>query len=811
MFCLTRGIMDTIIHDVRVSIRALLNRPGFTVVAVATLALGLGATTALFSVVYGVLLRPLPYAESERIVSIWQTARNNPGPNPDGSVSHMNFVDWKQAAGSLEAAALYSAATYVVSDANDAEVVPGGVVSPEFFKVFGANLVKGRAFTADEDVVNGPRVAIVGYGFWQERLGGRADVIGSSIELSSRRYEIVGVAPAGFGFPRDARIWTPIQSDDAACGRACVFLNALARLKPGVSPASARLEMQAIAARLEQAYPAANTNTTIGLVTLQDEMVGDVRPALLMLLGAVAMVLLIACANVANLLLVRGAARQGEIAVRAALGAGRARLLRFLLAESFVLAVVGAGVGLLTAWWGVDALKRLAPATIPRLGDVRFDALTFLFAVGTATITAVLFGLGPAVQVIGVPLGSLLGARGETAGRHTRWSRTSLLVAEVALSFMLLVGAGLLVRSMMRLQQIDPGFRADGLTIFTLALPGARYPQTADVVRGFDQIAERLAVAPGVQSVARISGLPLGPSENVQDFTRVDRPAPAPGTAPSALYRVVDAPYFQTMGIPILSGRAFSPSDRAGNPPVLIISRLMADRFWPGENPIGRRVLLSTAITALPWTIVGVAADVRSSSLSAPPQPEMYVPHAQTGTRAMTVVLRSALPAAEVLSASREAVRRFDQKLPLIRPGSESALVAREMARPQFYLVLLALFAGVAVALAAVGIYGVVAYTVAQRTREIGVRLALGAEPSEVVRLIMWDGLRPAALGLVIGAAGAIGAGRVIARFLYQVQPRDPLTMALVVATVIGVVLVACFIPSRRAARIPPAVALRME
>jgi putative ABC transport system permease protein len=803
--------MDTILHDIRVSIRALLNRPGFTIVAVATLALGLGATTALFSVVYGVLLRPLPYSESGRIVSIWQTARNNPGPNPNGSVSHMNFLDWKSAASSFESAALFSAATYIVSDASDAEVVPGGVVSPEFFKVFGANPVKGRAFTPDEDVAKGPRVAIVSYGFWQERLGGRADVIGSSIEMSSRQYEIVGVAPAGFSFPRNARIWTPIQNDDSACGRGCVFLNAVARLKPGVPPASARLEMQTIAARLEKAYPAVNTNTTTGLVTLQDEMVGDVRPALVMLLGAVAMVLLIACANVANLLLVRGAARQGEIAVRAALGAGRVRLLRFLLAESFVLAVVGAGVGLLMAWWGVDALKRLAPTTIPRLADVRFDGQTFLFAMATATITAVLFGLGPAVQVIGAPLGSLLGSRGETAGRHTKWSRTTLLVAEVALSFMLLVGAGLLVRSMVRLQRIDLGFRPDGLTIFTIALPTARYPQSADVVRGFDQLSERLAAQPGIQSVARISGLPLGTSENVLNFSRVDRPAPAPGTAPTALYRAVDAPYFQTMGIPIASGRAFTADDRDGNPAVLIISRLMAERFWPGENPVGHRVSVSNNNSSQPKTIVGVAGDVRSSSLSEPPQPEMYVPHAQTGARALTFAVRSALPTGEVLSASREVVRRFDAKLPLIRAGSEQALVALQMARPQFYLVLLALFAAVAVALAAVGIYGVVAYTVAQRTREIGVRLALGAAPSEVVRLIMWDGLRPAALGVVVGAAGAIAAGRVIARFLYQVEPQDPLTMALVVATVIAVVLVACFVPSRRAASIPPAVALRME
>jgi putative ABC transport system permease protein len=422
-----------------------------------------------------------------------------------------------------------------------------------------------------------------------------------------------------------------------------------------------------------------------------------------------------------------------------------------------------------------------------------------------------LFGLGPAVQVMGAPLASLLGARGATAGRHTRWSRTALLVAEVALSFMLLAGAGLLVRSMVRLQRIDLGFKADDVTLFTLALPVARYPQNADVVRGYDAIADQLRAEAGVQSVARISGLPLGPSENVQTFSRPDRPALAAGAAPIALYRVVDATYFQTMGIPIVSGRAFEAGDRDGAPPVVIISRLLADRFWPGENPVGRRVSVTNSRVALEKTIVGVAADVRSQRLAESPQPEMYVPHAQTGTRAMTLVLRSALPAGQVLSASRDVIRRFDAKLPLIRPGSESALVAREMARPEFYLVLLGLFAGVAIALAAVGIYGVVAYTVAQRTREIGVRLALGADPSEVVRLIMWDGLRPAAAGLVIGAMGALAAGRAIASFLYQIQPRDPWTLASVVTAVIGVVLVACFIPSRRAARIPPAIALRME
>ena len=799
------------VQDLRVSIRSLLKRPGFTIIAVGTLALGLGATTALFSVVYGVLLRPLPYDHGERIVSVWQMPRNNPGPNPDGSVSHLNFVDWKQAAGSFESAALFSGATYIVTGVGDAEVVPGGIVSPEFFKVFGAAPVMGRSFTASEDVVNGPRVAVVSYGFWKERLGGRADVIGSSIEISSRPYEIVGVAPAGFGFPRDARLWTPVQNDDANCGRGCVFLNVVARLKDGVSVETARLEMQAIADRLERAFPTANANVTTGLLRLQDEIVGDVRPALLMLLGAVAMVLLIACANVANLLLVRGAARQGEIAVRAALGASRGRLLRFLLTESLVLAVAGAATGLLSAWWGVDGLKRLAPATIPRLGDVRFDFLTFLFAMGTATLTALLFGLGPAVQVVGIPLSSLLGGRGEAASHRARWSRTALLVVEVALSFVLLVGAGLLVRSMVRLQAIAPGFQADGVSIFTIALPSARYPQTMDVTRGYSQLDERLRAEPGVQSVGRIAGLPLGPGENVLTFRRSDRPAPPPGAAQIVLYRVVDPSYFATMAIPIVGGRPFEPNDRSGTPPVAIVSRLLAERYWPGETAVGQRVVVNGNAADFTLTIVGIAGDVRSSTLLVPPQPEMYVPHAQTGTRAMTYVVRSSLPAGQVLSSAREAVRGFDSKLPLIRPGTESALVARELARPQFYLVLFALFAGVAVALAGVGIYGVVAYTVAQRTREIGVRLALGADPSTVVRLIVWDGLRPAVVGVAVGAVVALAAGQVIATLLYQIQPRDPLTMVIVVGMLIAIVLVACLIPARRATRVPPAEALRME
>ncbi len=440
---------------------------------------------------------------------------------------------------------------------------------------------------------------------------------------------------------------------------------------------------------------------------------------------------------------------------------------------------------------------------------MRFDAITFAFAVAVGVVTIVLFGLGPAVHVMATPPAALLGGRNEVSSRRTRWSRSGLLVAEVALSLMLLLGAGILVRSLMRLQAVDTGFNADDLTLFTLALPPARYPQPGDVVRAYDAIEDRLRAIPGARSVTAISGLPLGPSENVFNFVRTDRPAPEPGTAPYALYRVVDPPYFGTLGIPIVAGRAFTAADREGARPVIVISRLMAERFWQGENPVGRMVQLSNATA--PTEIVGVAGDVRSTSLAEPPQPEMYVPQAQTGTRALTLVIRSRQPAGQVLAAARESIRQFDAKLPLIRPGTERALVDQQPARPRFYLLLLGLFAGAAVALAAVGIYGVVAYAVAQRRREIGVRMALGAGAGQVVRLVVRDGLGPVLLGVGVGLAGAIGAGRLLSSFLYEVRPTDPATIIVALCGLLAVAVAACIIPARRATRIAPADALRGE
>ena len=796
------------LQDIRIASRALIARPGFSLVAVLTLALGVGATTALFSVVYGVLLRPLPFPDANRVVALWQTAKDNPGPGVGGSVAHVNYLDWKNDARSFESMALYSTAGFIFSGAGEAELVRGGVVTPDFFKTLGAPPVMGREFTREEDRPGGPRVVIVSYGFWKERLNGRSDVIGSTIELSSRPWEIVGVTPQGFAYPTDARIWTPVQNDDQDCGRGCVYLNGLARLAPDATVESARTEMTGIAARLEREFPDANTNVTIGVSRLQDQIVGDVKPALWMLFGAVIMVLLIACANVANLVLVRGASRQGEIAVRTALGAGRGRLVQFLLIESAVIATAGAALGLILAWWGVDVLKQLAPGNIPRLTEVGFSATTFLFALGAASVTTLLFGLGPALQILRTPLVSLLNVRSETGSRRTRWSRSALLVAEVGLSLMLLVGAGLLLRSMYRLQAIEPGFKSGNITIFTIGLPGARYAKPPDVVRAFNQLDERLSAIPGVEIVGRINGIPLGPGENVLSFTRTDRPAPGPGQVPNALYRTVDDDYFRTAGIPLVAGRFFDSRDSADGQPTVIISREMAAEFWRGEDPVGKTISLERGTVR---TIAGVVAGVRSSNIQQPPQPEMYVPHVQTPSRTATYLVRSPQPEGQVLSAAREVVRAMDPRLPVIQPGTFKALEDAALARPRFYLLLLALFAVLAVALAAIGIYGVVAYVVSQRTREIGVRIALGARTSSVIGLVIWQGLRPAFIGVVLGIIGAIQFRQLISGLLYEIEPLDPATIALVIVMLSAIVLLACLIPARRAARIPPASALRSE
>ena len=803
--------MSQFLLDLRVAVRALSKRPGFTAVAVLTLALGAGLTTAIFSVVYGILLRPLPYNDSERIVMLWQTARDDPRPSPGGSTSHLNYLDWRRQARSFEALALYNPSRFVLSGLGDAEVVRGAIVTPRFFEAFEARPVRGRTFTDADDVANGPRVVIVGHGFWMERLGGRPDVVGSTLEISGRNWEIVGVAPPGFDFPRDARLWRPVQNDDEACGRGCVYTDGIGRLKRGVSVEAARAEMDAMARRLEQDYPADNTNVAIGVASLKDAMVGDVRPALRILLAAVVMVLLIACANVANLLLARGTARQMEIAVRAALGASRRRLVGQMSVESLVLAALGAGLGVLIAVWGIDVIRQFAPPEIPRLDEIGVDAPTFVFAVGLVLVTAALFGLGPSLQLVRAPLIASLreGGRAASGGAGAGRAKFALLVAEVALSLVLLLGAGLMLRSFARLQSVDPGWRADGVSTFTVSLPPARYADGAAVVTAADELDARLSAIPGVDRVGRIQGLPLGPQVNVHTFRRTDRPAPRPGEVPQALYRTIDPDYLPAMSIPMLAGRNFTDADRQGAAPVVIVSRRMADVYWPGEDPIGRQIEISAGpVTA---TVVGIASDVRSETFAGAPQPEMYRPHRQAVDRSFSFVLKGARDSAQVLADARTIVGAFDSRLPLISPSTMRHLVDQATAQPRFYLLLVSLFAALALLLAAVGIYGVVAYVVGQRTREIGLRMALGARSGEVIALVIWQGLRPALVGAAIGLTIAMAGAEAMRKMLYEIGPRDGATLVAVTALLLGIVLLACGVPALRATRVPPTDALRAE
>ncbi|MEZ5294316.1 MAG: ABC transporter permease [Vicinamibacterales bacterium] len=798
--------MDRLFQDLRIASRTLARHPGFSLVAVLTLALGIGATTALFSVVYGVLLRPLPYADADRLVTIGQVTKGSGQPAVDGSVSHLNYLDWKAQARSIASMAIWARSRFIVTNLGDADVVDAAVVSTDFFRTFRASPVMGRAFTDEEDRANGPLAIVVSHAFWQERLGGRADVLSQVVEISGRPRPIVGVAPPGFDFPAGARLWMPLANDDENCGRACDYTNGIARLADGATLADAGAELTSIAAALETAYPDANANVGVDVTSLTDRLVGDVRLALFVLLGAVGLVLLIACANVANLVLVRGAARQSELAVRTALGAGGRGLIAYLLTENLLLAALGGAAGLALAAWGVDGLRWLAPVEVPRVEAIALDGPAFLFAFGLVALTTLLFGLGPSLRLSRVPLARALGQRGTVAGGGGA-GRKGLLAAEVGLSLVLLVGAGLMLRSLAAQQRIDPGWRSDGITTFLVALPAARYPDDR-VVATFDRLDESLAALPGVERVARIAGLPLGPGENVLNFTRTDRPVPEPGLVPNALYRVVDPDYFDTLAIRVTRGRGFQPGDTDRAPKVAVVSETLARTYFLGEDPIGKTIRIGMPDQV---EIVGLVADVHSQQWQAPAEPELYVPHAQTGTRAMMFVVKSTRPTADVLASARAVVRGVDTRLPLVFPGSLRALEESALARPRFYLWLLALFAVLAVALAAVGLYGVVAYAVAQRTREIGVRMALGAGRREVVTHMLWQGLWPALGGIAAGLAVSAAVSRVMASLLFGVAPTDPLTFAAVASVLAAVAALACAAPALRASRVSPTEALRGE
>jgi putative ABC transport system permease protein len=806
--------MSFIIQDVRYALRSLVRQPGFTVVATITLALGIGATTAIFSVVNSVLLESLPFANSDRIVTLWQRDRTTPREVELSMVSTPNFKDWQAASTSFTAMAQYRGTNITLSTEHGAELVAGGEVTAEFFRVFGAEPIMGRAFTDAEVRYMGPQVAIVSHSFWQDRLGGRADVIGQTLRLQGKSYQVIGVAPERFEYPNGARIWLPIQRDETGCGRGCALYVGIGLLRPGVTVERARADIAAIAQRLEHEYPRENTGFTGDVATLHEVIIGDVKLALLVVFCAVGMVLLIACANVAHLMLVRGTARRMEIVVRAVLGAGRRRLLGQLITESAVIALVGSALGALLALWGIEVLAQIAPESFPRVAEIDVDARTLLFGFMMAGLTILLFGVAPALHLSAAPFAQTLreGGRGTTDARQR--ARLWILGAEVALSVTLLLGAGLMLRSLVRMRAVDPGFDATGVAQFRVSLPDARYPDPALAVRFVQDVQQQLAALPGVESAGYILGLPLSGIHIVGGFTRPDQPAPAPGQGPLAAYRAIDPHYLTTMRVPLLAGRNFQPGDRAGSLPVAIIDAELAQRYFAGEDPIGKQINVQVSTgydEALPRTIVGVIGSVRARSLTEKPEPALYVPDAQTGGGFGHFVVRSARDANDVLREARTTVASVDPQIPLMRPGTMDDLLASHRAQQTFYVLLLGLFAVLAITLAAVGVYGVVAFAVAQRTREIGVRMALGARAQQVVSLVVWQGLRPTIVGALIGIAGALAAGGAVSSLLYEVAPEDPVTLIGVAILLLAVVALACSVPAYRVTRIPPAAALRAE
>jgi len=813
--------LETLWQDLRYGARMLFKRKGFTAVATITLALGIGANTAIFSVINAVLLRPLPYAESERLVWLWDTPPQlptapTPPQLPTAPTSLPEFLDRKEQNRSFEQLAAFQSGNMFLDIGDGTRDTPVGLVTPETFALFRANPILGRAFTAEETLPGRSRVVVLGHAIWQNRFGADPNALGRKVELSGAAYTVIGVMPAGFSFPNQAELWRPLPIDPAKLDRGLHYLRVVGRLKPGVTQAEAQAEMSAIAVRLARQYPEKNAGHGVKLEPLRDVIVGDIGRALFILLGAVGFVLLIACANVANLLLARAGARQKEIAVRTALGASRSRLVRQLLTESVMLAVGGGGAGLLIAVWGVRWLVSFGSDTIPRAQEISVDPRMAGFTLLISVATGALFGLAPALQASRPIFADALKESGRaSAGVQRNRLRSALVISEVALSLVLLIGAGLMIRSFTKLNQVNPGFNpARALTIGVTLLRN-KYPDDERVASSYAQILERAAATPGVVSVGAISELPIGGSNTSDNFTIEGRPPVAKEAQPITEYRVVMPRYFEAMGIPLLAGRDFAETDTKRAPNVALINEIFAQRHFPGENPLGQRIKLQGQERD-PLLIVGVVGNVRHFSLDEPPTPEAYVPFLQdplskTYQRSMTIVARTKADPGAVAGSLRAALTSLDKSLPVYALKPMTEYLRDSLSRHRFNLILLSVFGVGALALAAVGVYGVISCGVAQRTHEIGIRLALGAGRRDVLKLILSQGLKLVLLGVVIGLGAAFALSRWMETLLFGVRPTDPLTFAGIAAVLLLVSLVACWIPARRATRVDPLVSLRSE
>lgn len=818
-------MMETLWQDLKYGARLLIKRPGFTAVAVLALALGIGANSAIFSVVNGVVLRALPYKDPDRLMMVWgrrPLIQAHAGMS-EFPVSAADFIDWRDQNQSFDEIAAFHSQPFNISGSGEPEFLGGVRSSYNLFSLLGVEAQLGRTFLKDDDQP-GSRVVLISDGLWERRFGGDPNIIGQQIILNDQPYTVLGVLPrdfqfprrgeipAGFQFPRQADLYTPLAwTPNQMANRGRNFLAVVARLKPEFSMAQAQSEMKGISEHIKELNPQFNKNTEISIVSLHQQAVGKVRTALLVLLAAVAFVLLIACANVANLLLARAAARQKEIAIRTALGASRVRLIRQLLTESVLLSLVGGTLGLLLSLWGIDVLLAISPGNLPRVEGIRVDGRVLAFTFVVSLITGIVFGLAPAVQASKPDLNDALkeGGRASSVG-HNRF-RGFLVVSEVALALVLLIGAGLMIRSFVSLLNVPAGLDSRNVLTVDVGLPRAKYtgPQQAAF---FQETIERVKSLPGVQSAGAVYPLPLSGAEEGSNFS-IEGREPAEGERFNAGPRWVSPGYFKVMGISLIAGRDLADQDSADAPRVLLINETMARRYWPNEDPIGRRIGFDYVTNEKPnWRqIVGVVRDVKHTSLESASTPEMYIPFPQFPSSFMTLVVRTEGDPLNYVSGVRSQVMSVDKNQPISNVHTMEQLLSNSVAERRFNMLLLGVFGVVALLLSAVGIYGVMSYAVEQRTHELGVRMALGAQTSHVLALVVREGMLLVLAGLGVGITAAFALTRLMSSLLYGVSATDPVTFAAIAVLLGAVALLACYVPARRATKVDPMVALRYE
>jgi putative ABC transport system permease protein len=809
--------MDTLLQEIRFAARALRKAPGVTAIAVITLALGIGANTAIFSVVNGVLLQPLPYRDPSRVVLLSEHTPRF----PILSVSYENYKDWRDQSHSFESMGAIRNTALTLSGTGEAERLPAQMVTANMFELLGVTPEKGRTFTADEDSPAGGGVALLSHSLWERRFGASPSTVGQAITLDKKPYTVIGILPAGLQImnqPVDVMVpfepWAKTLPDDRSWHPGIL---PIARLKQDTTLEAARSEMTLIAKRLEQQYPDFNSGTEAIVNRMQDQLVENVRPALLMLLGAVAFVLLIACTNVANLLIARAAVRQREIAIRLALGASRGRILLQLLSESVLLSALAGILGVAIAYSAMPWLLRLAGPTVPGASRAHIDAIVLFFTMLVSLGAGILFGLAPALHTRHIDIRGALSAteRGSVSGGTLRL-RATLVIVEVAFAMLLLSGAGLLLRSFHRLSRVSPGFTVENILIADVPVSPAAHPNPGERMNYFESIMERASHLPGVQSAGGASVLPVSGAGSIIHFNIQGRPPKTPHDYVMANYRVATPGYLKTLGMPLLRGRWLTDGDREGAPVAVVVNSAMAKLYWPNEDPLGKFLKLGTVPSdETPWMeVVGIVGDMKQG-LAAEAPTEMYVNYRQANAVlpvfALSIVMRTAGDPKSLAGAFRGAVHELDSNQPIVKVRTMEENVAASIAQPRFRTLLLAIFAGVALFLAAIGIYGLMAYSVTQRTREIGVRMALGSRPMDIFRLLIGNGLRLTAIGAAAGIVAALVLTRYLKTMLFEVRANDPLTLAGMALLLIGIAAFACFIPARRATRVDPLEALRQD